>query len=142
MEINKKRIQEKLHHLSIQILHLNEILSTNTPEEFKQSWQTYNLAERIIEIIMQIIIDICTHIVASLDQAPQTYSGCMEVLKNKGILDLELSNNLIDAVKMRNLIVHQYEVIDYERLFSLISKLITDSEAYKNSILDWIKKIE
>ncbi len=91
---------------------------------------------------MQIIIDICTHIVASLDQAPQTYSGCMEVLKNKGILDLELSNNLIDAVKMRNLIVHQYEVIDYERLFSLISKLITDSEAYKNSILDWIKKIE
>lgn len=66
----------------------------------------------------------------------------MEVLNIEGILDSKLSNNLIEAVKMRNLIVHQYEVIDYVRLFSLFNGLIKDSEAYKHNILDWIKEFE
>ena len=41
---------------------------------------------------------------------------------------------------MRNLIVHQYGVIDYQMLFNSLKVLENDFLRFQNGILEWLEK--
>jgi uncharacterized protein YutE (UPF0331/DUF86 family) len=73
---------------------------------------------------IQIIIDICCHIVAEKNLgAPQNYSECISCLTENKFLNLDLGNKLIGMIGLRNLIVHEYGIVDIKRVFGYLDHL-------------------
>ncbi len=101
------------------------------------------MAERIFEILSQIILDICTHIIAHVKESPpQTYAECMEKLGNLGIISPQTAQKSTTLVKMRNIVVHQYGKINYHLLFEGLCELHQDFPQYQDEVLAWIDSQE
>jgi len=97
-------------------------------------------AERIFEILCQIIIDICTHIISNSDiSPPRTYSECIKNLYSLDIISKKISDEIASMVKMRNIIVHQYGDIDYYLLLEGLKNIKNDYLEFQRQILKWIE---
>ncbi len=100
-------------------------------------------AERIFEIISQILLDICTHIIShSEEEPPQTYSECMRKLGRLNILAPQTAEKAAAMIKMRNIVVHQYAIINYRLLFEGLCELHQDFPQIQKEILAWIDSQE
>ena len=79
----------------------------------------YGLFESI-----QIIIDLACHIVAEKNLGtPKNYSECISLLISNDYLKKDLGNNIIKMVGLRNLLVHEYGIIDVKKLFEYLNYL-------------------
>jgi uncharacterized protein YutE (UPF0331/DUF86 family) len=74
-------------------------------------------------LAIQETIAVATHWIADEGWAvPQTHGEVFEVLGDKGILERDLAGRLRSAAGLRNLIAHQYGVIDFERLYRIAAE--------------------
>ena len=140
MPINKVLIEEKLNNSKKYLNSLNSLLD-NPEETFLSDLDLQLKGERLFEVLAQIMLDICTHIVANSDiETPASYADCLKALEKLGLFSKETSTTFISIVKMRNLIVHQYGIVDYQMLFNSLKKLEKDFSLFQNGILEWLKK--
>jgi len=88
-------------------------------EQLKQNSMLRNAAERALQVSVEAFIDVCERILA-LEQhpAPNTSSGSLQEVISMGII----SNNpeYFEMIRFRNFIVHRYEKIDLEIIYSII----------------------
>lgn len=142
ISINKTLILEKFNSIKPFLPVLRDIRQT----EFKNLEDSVELqlqAERIFEIVSQMILDVCTHITAHMEFKPtNSYSDCISRLRENNILTKDLAQIIIQMVKMRNLIVHQYAKINYHILYNAIQTIEDDVEKYKDQILSWINTLD
>lgn len=121
---------------------LEEIIS-KTSEDLEKDVDLQLKAERIFEILSQILLDICTHIIAHTQEPPpQTYAECMKKLGNLGIITPQTAEKATSMVKMRNIVVHQYGNINYHLLFNGLCELHEDFSQFQKEILVWIDSQE
>ena len=126
LPINRVLIEEKLNNSKKYLTSLKK-LPDNPGETFLSDLDMQLKGERLLEVLAQIMLDICTHIIANTDiETPASYADCLKALVKLGIFSKENSTTFISIVKMRNLIVHQYGIIDYQMLFSSLKKLEKD----------------
>ena len=77
MEINKLKIKDKFKKSKDYIVLIENIFKQDL-DSFLVSFDNQVKAERSFEVLTQIMLDICTHIVASSDISPPTsYADCM-----------------------------------------------------------------
>ena len=101
------------------------------------------MAERIFEILSQVLLDICTHIIAHSEEPPPlTYSDCMKKLGKLKIITPQIAEKATSMIKMRNIIVHQYTDIDYILLYEGLCELHNDFPEFQKEILEWIDSQE
>ncbi|HDZ17541.1 hypothetical protein LCGC14_0591120 [marine sediment metagenome] len=104
--INFSWIREKLLSSKKYWSKLEEIIIT-TSDDLETDIDLQLKGERIFEILSQIILDICTHIIAhSKEPPPQTYSDCMKKLGKLDVITPLTAEKTISLVKMRNIVVH------------------------------------
>lgn len=140
LPINRVLIEEKLNNSKKYLKSLKKLLD-NPDEKFISDLDMQLKGERLFEVLAQIMLDICTHIVANTDiETPASYTDCLKALEKLEIFSKEISKTFISIVKMRNLIVHQYGIIDYQMLFSSLKKLEKDFLLFQNGILEWLEK--
>ena len=65
---------------------------------------------------------------------PGSASEMFYLLEENGYLNLQLTEKMIKAVGLRNLIVHEYDKIDLKRLFEIIRKDTKDINEFIASI--------
>ncbi|MBF0607341.1 MAG: DUF86 domain-containing protein [Candidatus Magnetobacterium sp. LHC-1] len=71
---------------------------------------------------IQVIIDIACHIVSKYNLGnPSTYAECIKLLARYDYLDEGLTAKLTAMVGLRNMLIHQYQDIDAERLYQLLN---------------------
>ena len=139
MTVNSEYIKEKLAYSKKYLERLKRITEISK-EAFLDNFSLQLESERIFEVISQLMLDICTHIIAhSSESPPSTYSECMKKLVGIGVFNEDDSLKFIKIVKMRNLLVHQYSTIDQEMLFAALKTLISDFLHFKNKILSWVE---
>lgn len=116
-----KRIHEK------RSVTLNEFLS----DLDRQESILFNL-----QMAIQNCIDIAAHIVSDeeLGVAGST-NEMFYMLQDNGYLDLNLTEKMVAAVGFRNLVVHEYEVVDLKRVYQIIQKDIFDLKHYLKAVL-------
>ncbi len=140
--INNIWIREKLLSSKKYWSILEEII-LKTSEDLEMDIDLQLKAERIFEILCQILLDICTHIIAhTREPPPQTYSDCMKKLGNLGVITAQTAEKATSLVKMRNIVVHQYDNINYRLLFKGLCKLFEDFPLFQEEILTWIDSQE
>lgn len=82
------------------------------------------MAERALQLAIQICIDVGAHLVSELAARPPTdYAGIFTSLADAGALDRELAGRLASAARQRNLLIHLYREIDDRKVFASLEHL-------------------
>jgi len=111
-----------------------------TEEQFLSDGIMQSFAERNLQIIAQAIIDICTHLVAHNHWGcPETYSDAVRVVSKHNVIEIDLAERLIDFVKLRNVLVHLYLVIDLKIVYHSVKVILTDAILFTDAIYKLIK---
>lgn len=73
-------IRSKLTDLSINIKRISILRKDSPEEDFIDDWKKYTSCERLFGVIIQSIINICTHIVSFYPSKPEKSSECIQYL--------------------------------------------------------------
>ncbi len=87
-------------------------------EDKAREWALrYGLLETI-----QAVIDISCHLVSKYNLGnPASYSECIELLGKFNYIDNELIIKLTGMVGLRNLLIHEYMIIEVNKLYDLLN---------------------
>ncbi len=114
-------IQRKLAILSDQLLHLKRELEGVSYEQFRQSWAMQRMAERSLQVMVEVVIDIAERIIALHQAGPS--SGAADAIGKLQVLGVIAdAEPYLPMVKFRNFIVHRYEQVSPDILFSIAAK--------------------
>lgn len=91
--------------------------------------------QEIISYNLYLAIENCTDLAAHIISeeglgVPGSASEMFYLLEDNGYLDRQLTEKMIKAVGLRNLIVHEYSKIDLKRLFAIIKNDIKDIDEF------------
>lgn len=117
IENKLKRLEENLRSLS---LIKNDYSLDDIRNDKIDEWGLrYGLLESI-----QIIIDIACSVVTEKNLGiPKNYSDCIQLLISNEYLEKTLGNRIKSAVGLRNLLVHEYGIIDVEKLYDYLNHI-------------------
>jgi len=97
--------------------------------------------QEVISFNLHLAIENCTDLAAHIISeeglgVPGSVSEMFYLLEENGYLSLQLTEKMIKAVGLRNLIVHEYDKIDLKRLFDIVGKDTKDINDFIISIFN------
>jgi len=142
MPLNLQRIIEKFDQSKQYIGYIKEVTS-HTAQEYSKNPDLQFKGERLFEIITQIMLDVCSHIVANSNlSAPKSYADCMNALHTLDIIEQKEVQKYRQIIQMRNLISHRYGEINHAFVFKSLHDIISDFEEYKECVLLWMRSLD
>jgi uncharacterized protein YutE (UPF0331/DUF86 family) len=91
--------------------------------------------ERLIELLLMTASDIVFHLLSMKGEAPPgSYRAAFLRAGEMGILSEKLSRNLSLGAGLRNILVHEYEEIDYQLLHRMIPQIIEDLTGFVEEV--------
>lgn len=102
--------------LTRKLLYLRKLLADLAPLRalsMEQLLAEHYKVERLLELLVMAASDLIFHLLAERGVTAQSYRDAFKRAGEVGLLPADLSARLQDAASMRNVLVHQYEEIDY-----------------------------
>jgi len=88
-----------------------------------------------LQLAVEKCIDIAAHIISEKGLGvPGSASEMFYVLEEKSFLDTELTEKMIKAIGLRNLIVHEYGKVDLARLYRIARNDLKDLQSFLAAI--------
>jgi uncharacterized protein YutE (UPF0331/DUF86 family) len=110
-----------------------------TVESLAHDIDTQDILSINLERAVQVSVDIGAHLIADLSVPPPDSMGeIFIILSDQNILPSETSFALRKAVGFRNLSVHAYENVDWERVFEIIHTRLIDFRKFADAVLVYI----
>jgi uncharacterized protein YutE (UPF0331/DUF86 family) len=98
------------------------------------------IVERRLQTAIESCLNIGNHIIARLGlRAPQDYGDVFRILRDAHILPPELAEAMVDMARFRNLLVHLYWQIDYERIYDSLQGRLASLETFASHIGRWLQ---
>lgn len=126
-------IERKLGLLADQIIKIKENIGEPTIEEFEGNWLLVSGAERALQVAVEIMIDIAERILALENAGPAAFAADA-MQKLEAIRVIKSAETYSDMVRFRNLIVHEYEIIDHRVLYDVIINKLDDFNLFRKEI--------
>lgn len=134
MTVDSQVIKLRLDKI-LSILEFLKIAAEMKEEEFVDNRMIRLATERSLQIAAQAVIDISTHLVAHNHWGtPESYKDSVDIISKNGIIERGLADNLIELVKLRNVIVHVYLEIDPKIVYQSVQQSISDLKDFVESI--------
>ena len=126
-------IQRKFSLLDKHLFELRRHLKDVSFGSFKNDYVLRCMTERALQVMVEIVIDIAERIIAAENAGPvATAAEAMDRLVDLGVL--KSSQPYVEMVRFRNLIVHQYEEVDPEIVFSIAANKLDAFWQFRNEI--------
>ncbi len=88
-----------------------------------------------LERAVQICVDVAAHVLTDLDSPPpQSMGEVFTLLASRSIIDVSTAAALRKAVGFRNLSVHAYDQVDWQRVFDIIHHRLDDFRKFARQI--------
>jgi len=105
-----------------------------TTEQLSGDWRTRRAVERDLQVLIEIVVDVCQRIIALCRETPAPTSGeavdrCIQL----GVLSDH--NAYRKMVQFRNFVVHRYERVDVEILADIVNNRLHDFEMFRTEVL-------
>ncbi|MBC7225809.1 MAG: DUF86 domain-containing protein [Thermoflexales bacterium] len=101
-------------------------------DEFIQDPEHYGSAERFLQLAIEAVNDIGSHIIAALDLGTVNwYSDIPAILGEKGYVSPALQERWIRMIGFRNALVHDYLDIDRRIVYEALQGSLEDLEALR-----------
>lgn len=107
--------------------------------QLEKEWQTRRAIERNLQVLSEIVIDVCQRLISMADQTPATTSvdAVERCVKLGALASLEPYKKMI---QFRNFIVHRYEKVDLAILVDIINNRLSNFDLFKKEIMDYVSR--
>ena len=129
-------IAQKLQALDVVLAELRT-LGVVSPQKLRDDWQQRRAIERNLQLLVEVVIDVCQRLVMLTGQSPTT-SGADAIERCIQIGVLTPDENYTRMVRLRNFLVHCYEHIDPDILANMVNRHLGDFEKFRNEILTYV----
>ena len=141
--IKPELVRRKISLIQDDLVKLTQ-LSHFSLQEIVSDFTRQAAVERILERIISRAIDINEHIIAeqadSSLAAPKNYRDTFLALAKLQIYAEDFAQGIAKSVGTRNLLVHEYDTIDYEKVYQSIEDCLKDYHSYIEAILRYLQK--
>ncbi len=138
MVLRPDTIRERLLKLEEVISHLQEIGHVEPATlrlNFREAW----LAERGLQLGAETIFDIGNHVLtAHFGLSPKDYEDILTQLAACAVIDENLRSRLKGLGGFRNILVHGYLRIDFDKVAVVLAKAPRDFSDFAGSLRHWL----
>ena len=133
--MNNAVIQNKLSRIEEYLTKLESV----TPAEliaYEKEWKTQMIAERGLQLLIEIMIDVANRLIAVKNWGPTTSSAdSIRLLALKKVISSE--EPYLKMIKFRNFIVHNYDKVDNRIVYSILTKNLDDIRRFREEVLNY-----
>lgn len=138
--MDKKRILSKIDELDSYLEEIDSIKPSSL-EEYGSSIEKKRSCERLLQISIETVIDICNILVSNLKLGlPSDEEDIFLRLEKKKVITNDMAGILSDMKGFRNILVHRYGTIDDELVFEMLANKLEDFDRFKQEIIAFINK--
>jgi uncharacterized protein YutE (UPF0331/DUF86 family) len=139
--LRMQTIDDKLFRLNQYTVFIQDIIRDKSDEQILKDPATYNGLEHMLQLSMQIIFDIGSHILAEgFSVNPKTYDAIIVLLGEKGVITEEFAASQAEMSKFRNKLVHDYDTIEPEKVLQYAHEAPAVFHAFGKAFLEYIDK--
>ena len=137
MDINGVIIR-KLESLDIALGELHSLGKINV-QQLQNDWRTKRAIERNLQVLVEIVMDVCQRLLSISGQTPSTTGGeaIQRCIQLGALSEYDAYRKM---VQFRNFVVHRYERVDDEILAGMVNRHLGDFERFRAEILAYVKK--
>jgi uncharacterized protein YutE (UPF0331/DUF86 family) len=119
--VMREFVVKHLEHLRSFLRDLIRYREGASREEFLRDRDKQNMALFALFESIQLCIDLGAHIISENGwRRPETYRDTFQTLWENGFLDEAMRDQLVDLAGFRNVVVHLYGRLDFERAFVIL----------------------
>ncbi|MHA1653964.1 MAG: type VII toxin-antitoxin system HepT family RNase toxin [Candidatus Thorarchaeota archaeon] len=105
-------------------------------DNYLSSFETRLMAERALHIAIEACIDMASHVVSVLALGrPASYVDVFKILRDRGLIDTDLAEQMMRMVRFRHRLVHMYSTIDNTLVFRFISEDLKDIRRFVRAMV-------
>ena len=137
--VDRDRVLAKLDELDGYLRELRAV----APERFEdyQRTETRRSCERLIQISLGAVIDVCSRLVVGLRLGlPGEEDDLFEKLALEGAVSGSMAATIRRMKGLRNLLVHEYGRVNDEIVFETVRGRLGDFDAFKREVLAFLRK--
>jgi uncharacterized protein YutE (UPF0331/DUF86 family) len=131
-------IARKLQSLDEVLAELRSLGQVDTAQ-LKNDWRTQRAIERDLQVLVEIVIDVCQRLISLAGQTPAA-TGADAIERCVQLKVLSDDDVYRKMVGLRNFIVHRYEHIDVNILVDMVNQRLPDFEQFRAEVLAYVKK--
>jgi len=138
--MDQERILSKFDKIETYLEELEKIKVVDL-EEYKRSIKDKRASERLLQISVENVLDICNILVSELRLGlPSDEGDIFQKLYKKKIISRDMKNILINMKGLRNILVHRYGEIDDEKVHEVLTDNLEDFDKFKEEIISFLEK--
>ena len=131
-------ILQKLQTMDEMLLELRTVVPVTTGQ-LNEDWRTRRAIERSLQVLTEIVIDICQRIISLVGQAPAV-TGVDGVRRCVQLGVLSSVEPYRKMVQFRNFVVHRYERIDTAILVDIVNHRLSDFELFSREVMQYVSR--
>jgi uncharacterized protein YutE (UPF0331/DUF86 family) len=133
-------IKDKLFRLNEHIKFVDDVLK-NSDSEIVKDLSLYYSLEHILQLSIQIILDLGSHIISEeFQEVPKDYTEVISLLGKHKIIGQDFADIQVRMAKFRNRLVHDYDNIDKQKVLEYARSAPGVFRTFGKSFTDFIKK--
>ena len=137
--VDRTLILRKLSNLEAYLAQIQEYTDISL-DTYRNEWKTQRIIERTLQMMIETCSDIAGHIIADQKyRVPTGYADTFKVLEENQILDHSLGASLSKMAKFRNVVVHDYDVVDGGIVINILKKNLSDFMRFKDAVVAFLK---
>jgi len=108
-------------------------------EEYSRSFQHRRAVERLIQLIVDVAVDINTHMLVDQGYKPPKdgFNSFIDAA-HMGVMPTDFAHQIAPSTGERNIIVHEYEVIDDAIIYQSIGRALSMYDQYISYVVDYL----
>lgn len=138
--MDQKRVLSKLDQLEGYLDELDKIKPASL-ELYEKSIDKKRGCERLLQLSIEIVIDICNILVSELRLGlPSDEEDSFSKLEKKKLISKGMKTKLVNMKGLRNILVHRYGEVENELIYENIFENLGDFDEFRDEILNLLKK--
>ncbi len=134
MTLNVDLIQARFEDIEQSLKRLRQVQELSRAQ-FLADQDTLDVTCYRLLVAIEASLQICFHVSAQrLQHVPEAYADCFVLLEKAGIISQDLSQNLQQMARFRNMLVHVYWDVDYDLVYDFLQNDLDDLRAFVRAV--------
>jgi len=141
--LRKDFINRKISLIQEDLVKLSE-LKKYSLKEIQQDFYKSATVERLLERVISRAIDINQHLISELlpeDEPPRSYKETFFKLVKLKVYPEDFAAQIAKSIGTRNILVHDYNNVDYALIYSSVNDCIKDYTKYIDFVLAFLNQL-
>ena len=105
-------------------------LAARPDEALRSDFAVMGGVQHYLLLVIETVLDLGSHVISSEGyEPPKSYADIFRVLRDEGVIDARLSEQLMAMARFRNVLVHLYAEVDERRVLNVLRGSLGDLDA-------------